>query len=177
MEEKVSPWSANFTSGLILGLVGVVYSLIIWFLDLSFNKIQPFVIIVVQIFLLFYLLKSYRDNFLHGQITYGQSLGAGTIIFVYYAIIMAIYTYILNKFIDTGLIAKQIAFMEEQYIARGMPQVAIDSAIALQKKILKPEIMAPLSIFGSIIGGFIYSLIISIFVRKEGNPLIDSTDN
>jgi hypothetical protein len=37
--------------------------------------------------------------------------------------------------------------------------------------------MAPLSIFGSMIQGLIMSLIVAAFVRKEGNPLIDTPQN
>ena len=177
MEEKVNAWKANFNNGLILGLVGIVYSLIVYFLDLSFNQFQGLVFIVIQLALLFYLLKSYRDNYLHGQITYGQSVGAGTIIFLYYAVIMAIFTYIIYAVIDTGLVAKQLAFTEETMVKKGIPQSAIDAGMSIQEKIIKPGIIAPLSIFGSMIGGVIMSLIISIFVRKEGNPLIDSPEN
>jgi len=177
MEEKVNVWKSNLTNGLILGLVGIVYSLVMWFLDLSFNKVQALVFILVQLAMLFYLLKSYRDNFRHGQITYGQSVGAGTIIFLYYGIIMAVFTYILYTVIDTGLLDKQLAFMEEEYLKRGMPQAAVDASMSIQAKILKPAIMAPLGILSSVVGGVIYSLIISIFVRKEGNPLIDSPEN
>ena len=77
MEPQVNPWKSNLTNGLILGLVGVVYSLVMYFLDLSFNKAQGYIFMVVQIVLLYFLLKSYRDNFMHGQITYGRVTGAG----------------------------------------------------------------------------------------------------
>ena len=92
MEQKVNAWKTNLTNGLILGLVGVVYSLLMYFLDLSFNKNSGYVFMLIQIVILFFLLKSYRDNFMHGQITYGQSVGAGVIIFLYFAVIMAVFT-------------------------------------------------------------------------------------
>jgi len=43
-------------------------------------------------------------------------------------------------------------------------------------KIMKPAIMAPVSIFGSMFQGVIMSLIVAAFVRKEGNPLVDSPE-
>jgi hypothetical protein len=177
MEQKVNPWKTNLANGLILGLVGVVYSLLIYFLNLSFNKVQGYVSILIQITLLYFLLKSYRDNYMHGQITYGQSVGAGVIIFLYYAVIMAVFTYILNAFIDTGLAAKQLAFAEEAMVKKGMPQAAIDTAMAMQAKFMKPGIMSILVIFGSLFYGVILSLLISIFIKKEGNPLIDTPAN
>ena len=174
MEEKVSVWKANLTNGLILGLVGVVYTLVMYFLDLTFNQVQQYVYIVVQIALMFFLMKSYRDNYMHGQITYGQSVGAGVIMTLYSAIIGAIFIYILYTVIDTGLTEKQLAFVEEKMLEKGAPQEAIDAGMAIQRKIMKPEIMAPFSILGSMFWGTILSLIISIFIKKEGNPLIDT---
>lgn len=177
MEEKVNPWKANLTNGLILGIVGIMYSLVMYFLDLTFNQIQGYVFIVVQIGLIYFLLKSYRDNFMHGQITYGQSLGAGMIIFLYSAVIVAVYTYLLYTVIDSGLVAKQLAFQEAEMIKRGIPQASIDAGMAMQAKIMKPAIMAPISILGSMFWGLIVSLLISIFIRKEGNPLIETPQN
>jgi hypothetical protein len=177
MEENVNVWKTNLTNGLIMGLVGIVYTLIIYFLNLTFNQYQGIVFYIIQIVLVFFLLKSYRDNFMHGQITYGQSVGTGVIIYLYYAIIMAIFTYILYAVIDTGLVTKQLAFAEQKMVEKGMPQAAIDAAMSMQAKIMKPAIMAPLSIFGTMILGVIITLLVSIFVKKEGNPLIDAPAN
>ena len=62
--------------------------------------------LLILIVALYFLVKSYRDNYMHGQITYGQSVGAGVVIFLYYAIIIAIFTYILYTVIDPGLDCK-----------------------------------------------------------------------
>ena len=177
MEQKVNAWKTNLNNGLILGLAGVVYSLIMYFLDLYLNKPQGYVFIVVQIALLYFLLKSYRDNFMHGQITYGQSVGAGVIICLYYAIIMAIFIYILYAIIDPGLVAKQLAAAEEGMMKKGLPQATIDTGMAFSAKIMKPAIMSISSLFVSLIWGTILSLIVSIFIKKEGNPLIDVPEN
>jgi Protein of unknown function (DUF4199) len=174
MEDKASVWKANLTSGLILGLVGVVYTLVMYFLDLTFNKVQGYVLLLILIVTLYFLVKSYRDNYLHGYITYGQAVGAGVVIFLYFAIISAIFTYILYAVIDPGLTTKQLAFVEEALAKRGMTQELIDTSMNMQKKFLKPEIMAPFSILGNMVTGVIMSLLVAIFVRKEGNPLIDA---
>jgi hypothetical protein len=83
MEEKVSVWKANLTNGLIMGLLGVVFTLVLYFLDLLFNRSLGYIFLVAQIFILYYMIKSYRNNYLHGYMTYGQSVGAGVIIFLY----------------------------------------------------------------------------------------------
>lgn len=178
MEEKVNAWKANLTNGLILALAGIVFSLILYFLDLSLNKTVGYINIPIQLILLYFLLKSYRDNFMHGQITYGQSVGAGVIIFCYYAIIMAIFSYILFTIIDPGLVSKQIAIAEEGMRAKGnLTETQIDAGMKFTEKIMKPALMSIFGIFLNMIWGTVLSLIISIFIKKEGNPLIDTPQN
>lgn len=178
MEEKVNPWKANLTNGMIMGLAGVIFTLIIWILDLTFNKTVPYIFLVVSLFMLYYFIKSYRENYLHGRITYGQSVGAGVIIFLYYSIIMAVFTYLLYTVIDPDLTGRMIAFVEEQIRATGrIPEDSIETTMRIQKKFLQPEITAPLSLLTNMFYGVILSLIVSIFTKKEGNPLIDTPVN
>jgi hypothetical protein len=177
MEEKVNVWKANLTNGLILALEGIAFSLILYFLDLNLNKSVGYINLPIQIGLLFFLLKSYRDNFMHGQITYGQSVGAGVVMFVYVAVIMAIYTYLLFAYIDPGLVSKSLAMSEEAMVKKGVPQAGIDAGMAMTAKFMKPGIMSIFSVFGTMIMGLIYSLIVSIFIKREGNPLIDAPAN
>lgn len=177
MENKVNVWKANLTNGLILGMIGIVYSLVVYFLDLSFNKAQGWIFLLIEGAVLFFLLKSYRDNARFGMITYGESLGAGVIICLYYSIIMAVFTYILYTVIDTELVAKQLAFAEEMMQKKGLPQESIDMAMKMQEKFMKPVIMVPFSLVMNMFFGLVLSLLVSIFIRKEGNPLVDTPAN
>jgi hypothetical protein len=177
MEQKINVWKANLTNGIILGLIGIVYSLIMYFLDIYLNNIQGYIFILVQIVILYFLVKLYRDNFMHGMITFGQALGAGVVICLYYSIIIAIFTYILYAFIDTNLIDKMLAMAEEKLLDRGLSQSQIDAGMSVQSKIMKPGFIAPMSIFGNMFQGLIMSLIVAAFVRKEGNPLIDASES
>ncbi|MBK8882149.1 MAG: DUF4199 domain-containing protein [Bacteroidales bacterium] len=178
MEQNVNVWKANLTNGLILGITGIVFTLIVYFLDLTFNKSVGYIFIGVAIILLYFFLRSYRDNYLHGNITYGQSVGAGVIIYLYYSIISAIFIYILYTVIDTGLTNKMLAFVEEEMVKSGkVPEGAMETALAFQKKLLVPEIMAPISLVTNMFYGTVISLLVSIFVKKEGNPLIETTEN
>jgi hypothetical protein len=176
MEHQTSIWKTNFNNGLIMGLVAIVYSLLIYFLDLTFNTYQGYIFYVIQVVLLFYLVKSYRENYKHGYITYGQAVGSGVVISVYAGILSAVFVYILYAIIDPDLVNKQLAFAEQTLVDRGMPQASIDAAMKIQTKILKPAIMAPISIFGNVLWGTILSLVVAIFVRKEGNPLVENIE-
>jgi predicted membrane protein len=46
----------------------------------------------------------------------------------------------------------------------------------MARKFQKPIITAVSGVFGGVIFGTIISLIVAIFVKKEGNPLIDTPE-
>jgi hypothetical protein len=177
LEQTVSPWKANLNSGIIMGSIGIVYTLLMYFLDLTFNKNMGYIFIAISIVLMYFFLKSYRDNYMHGNITYGQAVGAGVIIYLYYAILSAIFAYILYTVIDPGLMKKMFAMVEEQMTKSGkIPAEQIDTVMAFQKKFLIPEVQAPLTVLINMIFGTIISLIVSIFIKREGNPLLDEPE-
>ena len=174
MEKSANVWKANLVNGLILGLLGVVFSLVLWFLDLTFNKNMGYIFMIVETVILFFLVKSYRDNYLHGAISFGQALGAGVVIFLYTSIITAIFSALLYTVIDPELMNKGLAATEEIYRERGMPQEQIDMGLKIAGKMMKPAISIPIGLIISMFFGFIMSLIVAAFVRKEGNPLIET---
>ena len=173
MEERKSVWKETLNYGLIMGLISIVFSVLTYMLDVTG---KPWVILpslIISIVALYMLLRSYRDTFNHGYISYGKAVGAGVVISIYSAILSAIYIYILYGFIDPGLVDKQILEAEEKLIARGMPEGSIDAALEMQAKFMKPWFMAVSSIFTAAFFGLILSLLVSLFIKKEGNPLLD----
>jgi hypothetical protein len=109
------------------------------------------------------------------MMNYGQSVGAGMIIWFYSAIIATVFTYLLFTVIDPELPAKALAMGEEKMRASGkMTEELIDSSLKMQKKFMTPTVMVISSFFGNMLYGLIIVLIVSIFTRKEGNPLIET---
>jgi hypothetical protein len=174
MEKTANVWKDNLVNGLILGLIGVVYTLVIWILDLSFNKNIGYLFLLVEIVILFFLIKSYRDNHMHGTISYGQALGAGVIIFLYSTIITSIFSYLLNTVIDPELMQKGLAAQEQVLLDRGLTQEQVDQALKVAAKMMKPAISIPIGLVANMFFGLILSLIAAAFVRKEGNPLVET---
>ncbi|MFN2336902.1 MAG: DUF4199 domain-containing protein, partial [Bacteroidales bacterium] len=101
-------------------------SLLAYMFDLTFKTWILWPSLLISVLVLFFLLRSYRDHYNNGYITYGKSVGAGVVINVYAALIAAVYIYVLYAFIDPGLVEKSLAVQEERFIARGMPDAAID---------------------------------------------------
>jgi hypothetical protein len=91
---------------------------------------------------------------------------------------MAVFSYILYTIIDTGLVAKQLALAEEAMRAKGtLTDAQIETAMGFTAKIMKPGIISISSILWNMIWGTVISLVVSVFVKKEGNPLIDTVEN
>ena len=176
MEQKRSIWKETLNYGIILGLVGVGFSVLTYMFDLTFKSWLLWPSMLLSVIVLFFLLRAYRDHYNNGYISYGRSVGAGVVINIYAAIITAIYIYVLYAFIDPGLIDKSIAFAEEKMVARGLPEEAIEKAIEMQAKMMKPWFTALMGIINSVFYGLILSLIVSLFVMKKGNPLLDEAE-
>lgn len=176
MEQQRSIWKETLNYGIILGLITVGLSLMAYMFDLTFKTWIIWPSLLISVLVLFFLLRSYRDHYNNGYISYGKSVGAGVVINVYAALIAAVYIYVLYAFIDPGLVDKSLAVQEERFIARGMPEAAIDKALEMQAKMMKPWFTAMMSTISSIFYGLIVSLIVSLFIMKKGNPLLDEVE-
>ncbi len=172
MEEKKSGlWKNALNWGVILGVALIIYSLLMWFLDLSLEKWVSWVSYLIIIGALIVATKSYRDNTLGGVISYGQALGYGTLVVMFGSIVTAIYTYLFMKFIDPEFIDKILLMTEEQLIEKGIPDEQIEMGIEMQKKFMTPTIMSLGSIPTYTFIGFIISLITSIFLKKKSEEI------
>ena len=176
MEKKRSSWKETLNYGIIYGLITVVFSVLTYMFDLTFKTWIIWPSMLLGIIVLFFLLRSYRDHYNGGYITYGKSVGAGVIISIYAAIIRAVYVYVLYAFIDPGLMDKSIAMAEAKMAEKGLPEEAIEKAMEMQAKMMKPWFTSLMGIVNSVFYGLILSLIVSLFVMKKGNPLLDELE-
>jgi len=166
-EQKPSLMKSSLYWGVILGIALIIYSMLMWFLDLSLEKWVSWVSYIIMIGGIILGTKNYRDNSLNGSITYGQAVGFGVMMLLFASVVSAIYSYIFLSFIDPEFINKILQMTEDQLIEKGMPDNQIEMAIEMQRKFMKPVIMALMSIPSYTIVGLIISLITSIFLKKK----------
>ena len=181
MEEKAaSPMKTALNFGLMTAGAMIVYSLILYVLDLDQNPWLPYFSYVLLIGGIYLGSKSYRDNYRGGYITYGNAVLAGFLISLAASVIVAIYTYFFFAFINPDAMAEMLAVAEEGMLEKGMSEEEIDQALAISRKMMSPGIMTIWAIFGNAIAGLILSLITSIFVKKEepldGFPTQEETE-
>jgi len=92
---------------------------------------------------------------------------------IYSALITAVYIYLLYTVIDTGMIDKQLSMTESKMIEKGVPEASLPQIMEMQAKFVKPWFITMMSILSSVFFGLILSLLASIFVMKQGNPLLE----
>jgi hypothetical protein len=73
-----------------------------------------------------------------------------------------------------------LAITEERLNARlaqrGLPEGSLDAMMERQAKMMTPWFTTLSATISSIFYGFILSLIVSLFVMKKGNPLLDEVE-
>ncbi len=168
MEEKTaSIWKSTFISGLYLAIVLILISVVFYVTGNSFSKMAQYLSYPIMLAGIIWGQVNYK-KLLDGTMTYGQSLGAGTLTMVFASVISSIYTFLLYKVIDPSLQEQLRIYTEEQIIKQGrVPEEQIDMAVEMATKFQTPVMMVVMGIFGGALIGFIISLITSIFVKKN----------
>ena len=168
MENKPNVWKNALNWGLIVGIVLIIYSILMYFLDLSLEKWVSWVSYILLIGGIVYSTIQYRDNVLGGSITYVQALGFGVLISLFAAVLSGIYSYVFFTFIDPDFIDKIVEMTQQQMLDQGLSEDQVEQAMEMQKGFMKPWVMVLISIPALTFMGFIFSLITSIFLKKEG---------
>ncbi len=161
--------------GLITGMLLIVYSLILYILDVDMQSGAQYASILILLIMSIVAVTNWRDKHNDGNLSYGQGLGTGTLVALYGGILAAIYTYIFLKFIDPGMI-QDILDTTEQKMYEQNPDLTSEQAemaLSWTRKMMNPGAMAVMGAFGNVFWGFIMSLIYSIFLKKEAPVQFD----
>jgi hypothetical protein len=168
MEEKShSMGMVTLGYAVILGIVVIMFSLLLFVLDVDRQSALNYFSYVFVIAGLIFFQINYRNKYMGGFISYGKAFTVGLLIIVWYSIIMAIFTYIFFIYIDPGAVEEIRQVSEQQMMERGMSDQEIDQAMKFAGKFQTPFAMTLWALIGGIVVGIIISLITSIFVKKE----------
>ncbi len=173
MEQKpASLMKSTLTSGIYIGVVLILVSVIFYVAGLMFETWAQYVSWPILIAGAVYAQLSYRKS-LGGEMTYGQALGAGVLALVFASVLSAIYTILLYTVIDPGLTEQTRIVMEQRMVEQGrMPAEQIDQAVDMMMKFQKPPIMAGMAILIGAFTGLIISLITGIFTQKKPSDIV-----
>jgi uncharacterized membrane protein len=159
--------------GAVLGLCLMLIALLFWALGIEQQQsVMPSILNnMVIVGFLVYAISQYRDNTNNGFISYAESLKLGTSVAFFSSVIMAFYTFIYITYLNSDMLAN-IMNMTEQAMLEAKPEISdqeLDLALSMTSKFIQPHWMMIMGVLGGTFMGFLFSLIISIFLKKD-NP-------
>ncbi|HUW07783.1 MAG TPA: DUF4199 domain-containing protein [Williamwhitmania sp.] len=170
--KPTSIFQPAMTYGLILALGIILYSIVIYVLNIYTPGMGIQAIQWVIIFgLIYYGQIKYRDDYKNGVLSYSQSLGFGVLIGLFASLIYALYFVVLVKMIDPGYIEKLLQAMEQKmYEANKISDEQIQTVMNMYKQKMTVGTMVLASVFMMTLISFVVSLITSIFAKKVESP-------
>lgn len=97
-----------------------------------------------------------------GYMQYSQGVGIGFWMGLIGTVVVVPIMYVYLTFVDSSPFDLFLRAQEDEMIAKGVPDQAIEMGITWTKKLFWPS-----AIFGGVIGSVIIALIISIFTKKS----------
>lgn len=165
-------------NGIFAGLVSIVYSMILWFVnaDLMFNFLASSVVGLV--ILIFFMVRAGNETKLEndGFLTFKQALKPTFLTFVVASFLSMVFMYILYTFIDPTLndLALEKGMEMSEKVARflgandeAIEQIRIEGERQMEAGTQRGLGQYIFGFAGSLIFGFIISLIVSAIIKKN----------
>lgn len=164
-------WKSAMTYGLYFALASIALTVILYATNNMTSKANQWLGLVIMVAAVILFQLAYRKA-LGGYISYGQALGIAVLSVFFASIITAIFTYVLYKFIDPGLIDQIMLATEEKMVERGLPEDQLEAAMAMSSKFSSPGFISVISIFSLTFYGLIIGAISAIFTKKPDTKTI-----
>ncbi len=171
MENNSSPLKSHIIQyGLLLGGISVVFSLMLYFLDMHYtqesavNWINWFITIAVIVLAII----SYRKSN-EGFLSLSEALKLGLGISVIGALIAIAYTYVLVNFLDPDTIEKTLEISQNKMLDEypEMTQEQIEQAKEMQRKFSSTGVISTMIMVFSLVFGFVFSLISGLILKRN----------
>lgn len=164
----------NKQKHILMYSMGAVFSSIFIALIIYVAELPSWVNFTATVMLIVFTvlgLKSWRDKYNNGLISYGKAMGYTTLLVLYYSIVIAIWTYIFFKFIGPDQLEK----MRDQEIANAIerlkkfkvPENQWETSLGLTRRMFQPAIQSIIALFGGMFMYTIFNLIICAILKKD----------
>jgi hypothetical protein len=168
-ENKITINRHSINIAIPVGLAAILLSLFYYAFDIDGRGAWGYVLYVILLAGIIWGTLQLRDKNRGGMLSYGESFTSGLLISSYTGLISAIFTFVFYKFFAPEQIQVILDKVEEEMLAKApqMTDQQLDMALAMTEKLMTPLWMAITSLFAIVIVGLIFSLIVSIFLKKE----------
>lgn len=166
----------SMNHGLVIGLILIVFAFLITQVSKNTNSLLQLVHWTAIIGAMYYSIKTWRDSYCGGYISYGQAVGFGFRTMFYASIIYGFYSMIYMNWINPDAVNEAMSAMEEGYYAMGFNDDQIEQYMILAQKMQTPVWQVITTVMGTTIMGLIISLIVALFIKKEKDPFQSAMD-
>jgi len=159
----------SLTAGILLGIILVVYSLILYLAGLNENQWLSAVSYVITAIVLYFVIINFRDKQQNGFLSYGKGVTVGLLTGLFASVIFAIFTYIYLTYIDPSILEQAMVKAEESVLQSNpnMSDEDLDRAMGFIEIFTSPAGMTATTIFWYTLVSLVFSLLISIFAKRE----------
>ncbi|MDI9858925.1 DUF4199 domain-containing protein [Flectobacillus roseus] len=171
MENQTTTTKVALKWGIIIGICSVVFSTLIMVLGMVANQAIGFVAYIIIGIGVFMAMSAYKKEN-NGFMSYGQGLGIGALMAAVSGLLSSAYSFVYMKFIDPSVMDQIFKKAEADMEKKGLSPEQIDQAMEMSKVFMSPGAMFVWGVVGSILLGFVFSLIIAAFVKKD-KPIFD----
>ena len=170
--QKITTATTALNFGLILGGVSLVFSLMLFFLDMHYQgetatSLMGYALLIGLILWAIMHFKKNND----GYISLSEALKTGVGAALISAIIVCIYTIVLIQYLDPEFLDKSIEYQKQKMLQEN-PEISVENVnkmFDMQKEFSGPFIISGFIIILNLFFGFIISLIVGLIVKKS-NP-------
>ncbi|MCK4921105.1 MAG: DUF4199 domain-containing protein [Bacteroidales bacterium] len=168
MKNPLSPFlqSALTHTAIIVGAV-ILHSIVADIAGIYFSVYNSIAGVVLPFIGISYVIYAYRTESCDNVITYSKALGYGSMVALFYGVLMSLFQYIHLHEISPDLLEMAQVVTEEKLIKRGLSDAQIETAIEQGERF---KSFGWSMLFGTLAGflfGFIFSLIAAAFLKKE----------
>ena len=168
--QKITTAKTALNFGLILGGVSLVFSLMLFFLDMHYQGETATSLIgyTLLIGLILWAIMHFKKNN-DGYISLSEALKTGVGAALISAIIVCIYTIVLIQYLDPEFLDKSIEYQKQKMLQEN-PEISVENVnkmFDMQKDFSGPFIISGFIIIFNLFFGFIISLIFGLIVKKS----------
>ncbi len=171
MNEQPSTARIALKWGAILGLGLIVITLAMYLTDQTANPVFSVLTVVAMLACLVLAMRNFR-SLNGGYMSYGEGLSIGALLSAVSGLLSAAFITFYNVVIDPTIQQRSIEQAREKFEEQGsLSDEQIDQAMEFSQKFQSPGFTFIAGVFGSLIMGFLLSLIVAAFIRRnKTNP-------
>jgi len=163
--------NTKFTYALILTIAQAVFSLLLYFGGYQTEKMAVgqylnWLALPISVAVLWLGIKAVREESPDKSLSYGQGVGAGTLIALYSGLMSGVYNFIHFKFVAPEFFDYQFELMRSKWAAAGISETQIEQMGTMTRKFMGPVATAVMTPIMSVVFGLILSLIIAAILKR-----------